>query len=235
MRTIISKSVLQGKGIPVDWFVARFGEHARIDLATLLKRLTDTKDGDIVEMLVESLALTYKVKKFYPDGTLESITPFVSGKQHGVVLVFHPNGKLSIKESFKMGEPHGPYYIYDEQGRLTEKGYRQNGKQHGILQYHVFRDTGEILTIRSHYSYGIRNGVTTFSVDRELVRATYVQNQLRELKVKDVTIKYFPTDGIESIKCNTAVDTSVLKTLLDIPSTIDELKLLEALEKRNCI
>lgn len=182
MRTIVSCVFLRERNISTDWFVTRFGAHARIELNALLKRLDESKDGDIVEMLVETLGLTYKVKKYYPDGTLESVTPYVRGQIHGVVTVYSKDGKVEIMDTFFGGEPHGLYKYYDEQGRLVEKGNRYRGKPHGLVQYHYYLPA-TIVTVREHYNLGVLSGTSTIVVgSRELIRILYRHNKICELK-----------------------------------------------------
>ncbi len=70
---------------------------------------------------------------FYPtSGNIESITPFINGKKHGLHQGWYENGSLDYEYHYVDGKEHGICKSWYENGTLMYKDLYINGKLHGI-------------------------------------------------------------------------------------------------------
>lgn len=112
------------------------------------------RDTIAAGMLIERIT-------FLPDGSPESVTPYVDGKIHGVRKVFLAEGQPSALESWKKGRKHGPttLFVNGEKSALIPyvKGVREGVERR-------FRH-GEELAEEISWKNDKRHGPTRFYID----------------------------------------------------------------------
>ncbi len=70
-------------------------------------------------------------KSYYEDGTLETYTEDLNGKQHGNVKFYYPSGQLQTDCNYKYGKVEGKCTQYYENGEVQLSETYSNGKRNG--------------------------------------------------------------------------------------------------------
>ncbi len=121
-------------------------------------------------------------KRYYSNGRVHRVIPYVDGRKHGEMKVyskdgnltqkikfkddekkfvryFHKNGVVSREVPYVDGKPNGTMHVYDENGDLVQKIPYRNGEIEGVAeQYYV----GGALYTEKPYKNGVPTGTQKF-------------------------------------------------------------------------
>ncbi|NBW38611.1 MAG: hypothetical protein EBR30_27050, partial [Cytophagia bacterium] len=67
-------------------------------------------------------------ERFYKNGNIYRITPYVEGKIVGIVEWFYENGNIRVRTPYKNNEIDGIEEEFDEQGNITETRVWKDGE-----------------------------------------------------------------------------------------------------------
>ena len=73
-------------------------------------------------------------QNYYKSGALWIETPYVNGKEHGIVKWYYESGALMAETPYVNGKAHGISRLYYESGALQNEIPYVRGKIHGIVR-----------------------------------------------------------------------------------------------------
>ncbi len=94
----------------------------------------------------------------HSNGVVQSETPYVNGKKHGLNKWWREDGSKWIEEIWRSGKKHGMATDWYESGRKSEERMRKEGNSHG-LETHWYKSGEKWWEIM--WRNGKRQGVVT--------------------------------------------------------------------------
>lgn len=96
-------------------------------------------------------------KEYFPDGKLESETPYRNGKKEGAMKAYYNSGKLYCEISYKDNKQEGTQkYYHHTSGKLMGEIFIKDGEPDGVWKYY---DENESLIKEITYKNGQKIGI----------------------------------------------------------------------------
>ena len=112
------------------WFVATFGENAKVKHTEIVEKLVEKKNcNDWIHWLYRNLHLSGECKVFYNNGTLCKHCYYDNGKLHGECKSFYYNGQICEHNHYKNGKLHGEYKWFYDNGQILKHCHFKHGKE----------------------------------------------------------------------------------------------------------
>jgi len=119
-------------------------------------------------------------KYYYKSGALRWETPYVNGKEHGIVKFYYESGALLAEAPYVDGKTHGVIKWYYKSGALKQEIPSVNGEKHGIergyyesgaLKHETPFVNGKEHGVEKHYDKDTLNinCLTIYKMNREIL------------------------------------------------------------------
>lgn len=170
---------------------------------------------------------------YYKSGKVQSITPHVDGKPHGIKLEYYEDGALRMEVPYENGIVNGEVKFYYPDGKVYSVTPRVQGNIEGeVIKYHK---NGKVLSITPYQNDELLPGLKEFDdkgSEREGYNIVFSEKATKRGSELQITLEMKITPAIRSAKFYQIVElTDSTETNIAIPVDQETGKLLVYLPK----